>query len=130
MGVEEWEPGRCNASATNAWVGVVRKALCKFEEIADGGALGAEIASSTGGFSVVLTRVDGQVHAFHNECPHAGRRLDWAPGRFLVEGRQLICAAHGASFALDTGVCVGGPCRGAGLKRIAVNLVDGEVVAG
>jgi nitrite reductase/ring-hydroxylating ferredoxin subunit len=100
------------------------------DEIADGGAFAAEVPSSTGGFSVVLTRRDGVVNAFHNECPHQGRRLDWSPGRFLVESGLLVCAAHGASFALDTGACIGGPCRGAGLKRIAVQVLDGEVVVG
>jgi nitrite reductase/ring-hydroxylating ferredoxin subunit len=109
---------------------IVRKALCRVEEIAEGGAFSAEIPSSTGGFSLVLTRVDGKINAFHNECPHAGRRLDWAPGRFLVEGRMLICAAHGASFVLDSGECIGGPCKGAGLRRVAVRVEDGEVVVG
>ncbi|MFN9738443.1 MAG: Rieske (2Fe-2S) protein [Pseudomonadota bacterium] len=108
----------------------MRKVLCRVEEIPDGGAFGAEIPSSTGGFSVILTRRSDRVMAFHNECPHAGRRLDWAPGKFHVEGALLFCAAHCATFALETGVGVGGPCRGAGLKAIAVQVVDGEVVAG
>jgi nitrite reductase/ring-hydroxylating ferredoxin subunit len=108
----------------------VRKVLCKVDEIVDGGATAAEIPSSTGGFSVVLTRRGTTVNAFHNECPHQARRLDWAPGRFLVESGLLVCAAHGASFSLDSGECIGGPCRGAGLKRIAVQVVDGEVIAG
>lgn len=108
----------------------MRKVLCKLEEIVGGGAFGVEVPSSTGGFSVLMTRVGDSVHAFHNECPHAARRLDWAPGKFLVEGGLLICAAHGASFALDSGECVGGPSRGAGLKRIAVQVIDGEVVLG
>lgn len=108
----------------------MRKVLCRVEDIPEGGAFGAEIPSSTGGFAVILTRRGERVVAFHNECPHAGRRLDWAPGKFLVEGSLLVCAAHGATFALDTGAGVGGPCRGAGLKSIAVQVVDGDVVAG
>jgi nitrite reductase/ring-hydroxylating ferredoxin subunit len=108
----------------------VRKTLCKQSDIAEGGAFAADVPSSTGGFSLLLTRVGGEVNAFHNECPHAGRRLDWAPGRFLIEGSTVICAAHGAAFQLHTGECIGGPCRGAGLKRVAVHVVDGEVVLG
>src|SRR5690606_11053016 len=40
----------------------------------------------------------GAVRAWLNVCPHAGRRLDWAPGRFL-RGKDglLVCAVHGAS---------------------------------
>ena len=108
----------------------MRKVLCAVEEIPDNGATSREVESSTGGFSVLLTRVRGAVHAFHNECPHAARRLDWAPGRFLVEGDTVVCAAHGAQFLLDSGRCIGGPCNGAGLKAIEVTIADGQVCVG
>ena len=108
----------------------MRKTLCRVDEVPEGGATSRDVESSTGGFSVLLTRSGGKVHAFHNECPHAGRRLDWAPGRFLVEAGTLICAAHGAQFELDSGACIGGPCRGAGLTAIAVTFEDGEVQLG
>ena len=56
------------------------------------------------------------------------QRLDWAPGQFLKsrEG-HLVCAAHGASFALSDGTCVAGPCRGDTLRAVAVQVRDGEV---
>ncbi len=108
----------------------MRNVLARVEEIAQNGVIAAEVPSSTGGFGVVLTRVGEQVHAYHNECPHAGRRLDWAPGRFLIEHGHLVCAAHGAVFELDTGTCVGGPCRGAALKRVPVRVDGEEVVLG
>lgn len=108
----------------------MRKVLCRVEDIPEGGATGRDVESSTGGFSVVLTRLAGTVRAFHNECPHAGRRLDWAPGRFLIEAGTLVCAAHGAQFYLDSGVCLGGPCRGAGLKPIVVRVEEGDVILG
>lgn len=78
--------------------------------------------------SLVLVRSGGGVRAWLNICPHAGRRLDWAPGRFLVsrEG-HLVCAAHGASFDMDRGVCVAGPCRGESLRAVAV-VTDAEGV--
>jgi nitrite reductase/ring-hydroxylating ferredoxin subunit len=101
--------------------------LCRLDAVPEGGATAVEVESSTGGFSLLLTRVGGSVQAFHNECPHAGRRLDWAPGRFLIENGMLICAAHGASFRLGDGSCIGGPCRGAGLKPVAVTL-EGDTV--
>ena len=108
----------------------MRKTLCRVDEVPEGGATARDVESSSGGFSLVLTRVDGTVRAFHNECPHAGRRLDWSPGRFLIECGTLVCAAHGAQFMLDSGACVGGPCRGAGLKPVAVGIESGEVVLG
>ena len=108
----------------------VRKTLCRVEDVPQGGATSREVDSSTGGFSLVITRVGDVVRAFHNECPHAGRRLDWAPGKVLVEAGTLVCAAHGAQFMLDSGACIGGPCRGAGLKPVAVSVDGDDVVLG
>lgn len=79
--------------------------------------------------SLVLYRDGDQVRAWLNVCPHAGRRLDWAPGQFLKskEG-YLVCAAHGASFDTRDGVCVAGPCRGDALRAVAVQVRDGRVL--
>lgn len=70
--------------------------------------------------SLVLLRRGERLQAWLNLCPHAGRRLDWAPGKFLVSGGLLVCAAHGASFELEQGLCVAGPCKGASLVPVAV----------
>ena len=70
--------------------------------------------------SLVLRRDGERVLAWLNVCPHAGRRLDWAPGRFIVDQGHLVCAAHGASFELEGGRCVAGPCRGASLVPVRV----------
>jgi nitrite reductase/ring-hydroxylating ferredoxin subunit len=72
--------------------------------------------------SIVLRRSGERVQAWLNICPHAGRRLDYAPGKFLLDQGRLVCAAHGASFELEQGVCVAGPCRGASLVPLAVAL--------
>jgi nitrite reductase/ring-hydroxylating ferredoxin subunit len=72
--------------------------------------------------SVILRREGERVQAWLNVCPHAGRRLDYAPGRFLLDQGRLVCAAHGASFELEGGRCVAGPCKGAGLVPLAVAL--------
>ena len=72
--------------------------------------------------SIVLRRSGDRVQAWLNICPHAGRRLDYAPGQFLLDQGRLVCAAHGASFELEQGVCVAGPCRGASLVPLAVAI--------
>ena len=69
--------------------------------------------------------------AWLNVCPHQGRRLDYAPGKFLVDRGQLVCAAHGASFRLEDGECVSGPCRGSSLHEVPVRVTqDGELIFG
>jgi nitrite reductase/ring-hydroxylating ferredoxin subunit len=78
--------------------------------------------------SLILVREGDRVDAFLNVCPHAGRRLDWAPGRFLLSrDGHLVCAAHGASFELPSGTCVAGPCRGDSLRRVDVVVDAGDV---
>ena len=75
--------------------------------------------------SLILRRRGENLQAWLNVCPHAGRRLDWAPGRFLVDQGRLVCAAHGASFELEHGECVAGPCRGASLVAVPVAVAAG-----
>ncbi|MGH8042453.1 MAG: Rieske (2Fe-2S) protein [Rudaea sp.] len=105
----------------------VRKSLCRLDAIADGGAIAVHVDSSTGGFDLILVRAGARVAAYHDECPHAGRRLEYAPGKFLIDNGLLICAAHGATFGLGDGHCRGGPCRGASLRSVPVEVIDDEV---
>lgn len=101
--------------------------LCRLEDIPPGEAIAVDAVLAEGEESLIVVRQGEAVHAFLNICPHAGRRLDWAPGKFLVSKGALICAAHGASFTAATGECVGGPCRGQSLRAVAVEVVAGEV---
>lgn len=87
-------------------------------EVAEGAAVEAVATLEGAAQSLVITRVGARLAAFHNICPHAGRRLDWAPGQFLIDQGRLVCAAHGAAFDLGSGVCVSGPCKGAALRPL------------
>lgn len=96
--------------------------------IEDGALLEVEATVDGEPESLLLLREGGAVRAFRNVCPHAGRRLDWAPGRFLrTRDGLLVCAAHGATFELGGGLCTAGPCRGQSLSAVAVRL-DGDAV--
>jgi nitrite reductase/ring-hydroxylating ferredoxin subunit len=48
---------------------------------------------------VMLTRINGQVHALQNKCPHLGMPL--AKGK-VCDG-VVTCPWHGASYNLSTG---------------------------
>lgn len=103
--------------------------LARLEALPDRGAVVVDVERDGGRLSLVLTRNGDQVSAFRNLCPHAGYPLQRADGRLVVqEGRFLVCTAHGASFTLIEGACVGGPCNGEGLTRVAVDVRDGDVV--
>ncbi len=109
-----------------------RKALLRVERVPLDGLHELEAVLDGDAESLIVHRdAAGGVHAWLNVCPHAGRRLDWAPGEFLrSKDGLLVCAAHGASFELGQGECVAGPCRGERLRAIAVHCVDGEVRLG
>lgn len=79
--------------------------------------------------SILLTCSEPTLRAWLNVCPHQGRRLDYAPGKFLFDGETLVCAAHGATFRLDDGLCIAGPCRGQSLREVSVRVAeDGTLV--
>lgn len=71
----------------------------------------------------------GAHYAYVNRCPHAGTPLDWWPNEFLTEdGLHLICATHGAVFLPESGLCVAGPCPGAGLEPLRVRREGASLV--
>jgi nitrite reductase/ring-hydroxylating ferredoxin subunit len=104
------------------------RALARLADIDDGGFAEADAELDAESVSLILHRDGDRVRAWRNVCPHAGRRLDWSPGRFLKsKDGLLVCAVHGASFETVEGVCVAGPCRGDRLQAVAVRVVDDVV---
>ena len=102
--------------------------LVALDRLADGAFAEAEATVDGSAESLILYRGGDVVRAWLNICPHAGRRLDWAPGEFLKSKEGLlVCAVHGASFELETGGCVAGPCRGQSLRAVPVMIRDGAV---
>ncbi len=101
--------------------------LCRLDDIPDGGATAVDATLADGEESVILLRRGEQVHAYLNICPHTARRLDYAPGKFLLKNDTLICAVHGATFNQGDGLCIAGPCRGEHLREVSVR-VEGDAV--
>lgn len=99
--------------------------VCRLDDIVDGGARGVSVHVGEQ-WDLVLLRRGAQVFAYHNECSHAGRNLDYVPGKFLLDGDRIVCPAHGATFKVESGVCCGGPAN-APLKSVPVRVVDGAV---
>ena len=102
--------------------------LCQSSELLDSGLavpFDAVYAGQT--CRAFAVRFEGQVQAYLNRCTHVAMEMDYQPDRFFdTEGRWLLCATHGATYAPDTGECVGGPCRG-GLVKITLSERQGVV---
>jgi nitrite reductase/ring-hydroxylating ferredoxin subunit len=102
--------------------------LARIAELPDGGTLGFDLTDDEWPLRGFLVRVGNDVHVYLNRCPHAGRPLNFMPDRFLSQDGELIqCVAHGALFEKDTGLCIAGPCVDESLRRIPVQVAEGEV---
>lgn len=103
--------------------------VCALADIEDPGSRGFVIEQGDWPLHGFIVRRNDEVFAYLNVCPHAGRMLNWGPDRFLTRDRSLImCAAHGANFEIDTGLCVAGPCLGDSLSKLDTSVENGRVV--
>ena len=103
--------------------------ICASDELVEAN-LGRRFAAEWRGTPApgFVVRWGGRVHGYLNECAHVPIELDFNEGDFFDLSRSyLICATHGAYYSPDTGLCLGGPCRGARLVKLAVVEEAGEV---
>lgn len=101
-------------------MGQVSEALIEAGQVPEGELVGLQLGEGEAALAVLARRQGDTLAVWINACPHAGRRLDYAPGRFLLHQGRLVCAAHGAQFDLLDGRCVEGPGHGGGLTPLAV----------
>jgi nitrite reductase/ring-hydroxylating ferredoxin subunit len=100
--------------------------LCHASELPEGAARGFDPAER-GRDTLFVVRRNG-LHAYRNACPHwADTSMAWRKDAFLnADASRIVCAAHGAQFEIETGMCVLGPCLGQALTRVAlVESADG-----
>ncbi len=51
---------------------------------------------------IALFKIDGQIFALDNRCPH----MDGPLGEGEIEGGLVTCPWHGWQFQVDTGSCI------------------------
>lgn len=80
--------------------------------------------SAQGNDTVFLVRQGKQVFAYKDVCPHYGdTTLPWKKDAYLDAGQDfIVCAAHGALFEIESGMCVSGPCRGEALQSLPLHI--------
>jgi nitrite reductase/ring-hydroxylating ferredoxin subunit len=77
-----------------------------------------------------LVSYGGAHYAYLNRCKHISLSLDWVDNRFFTEdNRYLICANHGATYEPASGECVWGPCLGAFLHSVPLEVAQGKIFA-
>jgi nitrite reductase/ring-hydroxylating ferredoxin subunit len=116
------EPG---AKKTNG-----RQLVARVGELAPGAT--KKFIITPGGHEVeaFLVNFDGAFYAYVNRCRHIALTLDWVDNRFFTEdGRHIICANHGATYEPKTGECIWGPCLGASLQPVALEIAQEKIYA-
>lgn len=107
----------------------VERVLCAVADLGDPGSRAFTIGRGDWPLRGLVVQRHGTVHAYVNRCPHAGHPLNLRPHEFLTPDRSLIvCNSHGAVFEMSTGLCVSGPCAGAKLRPVPIEVHSGYVL--
>ena len=86
---------------------------------------GACMLVEAGDDQVVLIKVEGEIFAYNDLCPHAeGPMSDGS-----IEGGQIECPWHGSLFNVKTGENTGPPAS-ADLQRFGVRIEGDDVLVG
>jgi nitrite reductase/ring-hydroxylating ferredoxin subunit len=72
--------------------------------------------------SILLVHTKAGPRAYWNVCRHLPLPLDAGSGMVKIDAHLLVCATHGARYEPGEGLCVSGPCRGALLEPIQLEL--------
>jgi len=102
--------------------------LCQLDDLPEGRSVGFDPLGE-GRDTMFIVRKGDTVHAWRNLCPHYDRaRMAWKKNEFLNgDHSRIMCAAHGALFRIEDGVCEIGPCIGDRLTPVPTELCDGAV---
>jgi len=103
-------------------------AVGNLDELEDPGCREFEIGGGDWPFRGFVVRKGDDVFAYQNFCVHVGHPLNWSPDKFLTKDKSaLICASHGATYEIETGLCYAGPGNGRTLQKVDVTVRDGIV---
>jgi nitrite reductase/ring-hydroxylating ferredoxin subunit len=95
-----------------------------YERVADVADIpnGRGLCVNVGSIEIGLFRVDGEIYAMENRCPHGDSPL--SEGQ--LTGEVIVCRAHGWDFDVRTGFKPGDP-DGFPIPCFAVRVEDDQV---
>jgi nitrite reductase/ring-hydroxylating ferredoxin subunit len=106
----------------------VERVICRVADLEEGAARSFTIGRGDWPLRGLILRVQGELRAYENRCPHAGHPLNLRSDEFLThDGQLLLCHSHGALFEKRTGYCMAGPCAGQSLTSLPL-LIEGNFV--
>jgi naringenin degradation protein FdeD len=103
--------------------------LCRVDELAEGSARGFRFGMGAAVRAVFIVKKGGAIYAYDDACPHMGTPLAFLPDRYVDrDGRDLLCATHGARFRIEDGFCLSGPCAGRSLARATIRIESDVII--
>jgi nitrite reductase/ring-hydroxylating ferredoxin subunit len=115
---------------TRARKRTMRTLVGQVDELAHGESKKFTLRCRGAGVEALLINYEGALHAYVNRCRHIGISLDWVDNQFFSEDKRfLICANHGATYEPKTGECVWGPCVGALLQGVPLEIEGQKIFA-
>jgi nitrite reductase/ring-hydroxylating ferredoxin subunit len=102
--------------------GVVR--LCHVRDLPEGSSRGFDPTGAGRDTMFVVCR--NGLRGWRNLCPHwAGTSMAWRKDAFLnADATRIVCAAHGAQFEIESGLCTLGPCVGDSLTAVQLTHTE------
>ena len=106
-----------------------KRLICASQDLPErGSGVRFSVDTAQGPVPAFVVRCRGKVHGYLNRCAHVRVELDAQPGQFFdVAGLYLVCGTHGAAYVPETGYCVGGPCKGLRLTKLAIDEHEGNI---
>ncbi|MFB9267578.1 Rieske (2Fe-2S) protein [Bradyrhizobium erythrophlei] len=109
-------------------------AVCPADAVERGGARGGSLSriddiGESRPFPIFVVRTVGNDYfGYVNRCPHDGVWLNIGSGEFFSPERSFLrCSRHGATFEIDSGLCIDGPCNGNTLEPVALAVIEDDV---
>jgi len=90
-------------------------------DLAEGELMGATL----NGCPMLLAKVQGEIFALSNKCPHRGFPLHH---KGKLEGYTLTCGYHGGQFDIRTGACLRHPTETQPCERFESRTTDDGAV--
>jgi len=104
--------------------------LCAVADIPDGGGIRVVREDLDDGgepANIIIVRDRDELRAYANVCPHFGIPLDVGRG-IKTFRKHILCVNHYAAFRFADGACVEGPCLGASLRPVAIEVRGDRVL--
>jgi nitrite reductase/ring-hydroxylating ferredoxin subunit len=80
-------------------------------------------------FQGFVIRKQNKFYAYQNLCRHLPVTLDLKDNAFFNHDKKYLqCHMHGATYEIETGHCIAGPCIGANLNALELKEEENQLV--